>query len=44
MMNFLSYCDGETSLLEIAEKINYPCWDLYNLIDKLYLNDLLEAK
>ena len=44
MMNFLSYCDGETSLLEIAEKINYPCWDLYQLIDKLVLNNLLEAK
>jgi aminopeptidase-like protein len=41
MMNFLSYCDGEYSLIDIAEKINMPAWDLYELIDKLVSQDLI---
>ena len=35
MMNFISFCDGQTSLLEIADKLNIPMWDLYSLVDKL---------
>lgn len=41
MMNLLSFCDGEHSLLEIAEKINVPAWDLYGLVEKLILHDLI---
>ena len=41
MMNFLSLCDGQTSVLEIAEILNTPIWDLYNLIDKLISHDLI---
>jgi aminopeptidase-like protein len=41
MMNFLSFCDGEHSLLDIAEKINHPVWNLYKLVDKLILHDLI---
>jgi aminopeptidase-like protein len=41
MMNFLSLCDGEHSLLDIAEKINHPAWDLYELVEKLILHDLI---
>lgn len=41
MMNFLSFCDGEHSLIDIAEKINLPAWDLYELIEKLVSHDLI---
>jgi aminopeptidase-like protein len=41
MMNLLSFCDGEHSLLDIAEKINIPAWDLYELVEKLILHDLI---
>jgi len=41
MMNFISLCDGEHSLLDIAEKINFPAWELYELIEKLVANDLI---
>ena len=29
MMNFLAYCDGKLTNLEIAEKIDAPLWELY---------------
>lgn len=35
MMNFLAYCDGSLSSLEIAEKINVPLWELTEIIEKL---------
>lgn len=35
MMNFLAYCDGSSSSLEIAEKINTPLWELKETIEKL---------
>ena len=41
MMNFISLCDGEHSLLDIAEKINLPAWELYELIKKLVAHDLI---
>lgn len=41
MMNFMSFCDGEHSLLDIAEKINIPAWELYELTEKLVANDLI---
>ena len=44
MMNFISLCDGETSLLEIAEYLNTPIWDLYDVIDKLKSYSLIEVK
>ncbi len=33
--NFLSFCDGEHTLLDIAEKINLPAWELYEFVEKL---------
>ena len=35
MMDFISLCDGEKSLLEIAESLNVPVWELYSLSNKL---------
>ena len=43
MMNLISLCDGKNTLLEIAETLNTPIWNLYELIDKLVEHKLLEA-
>ncbi len=41
MLDLLSFCDGEHSLLDIAEKINVPAWELYELVEKLISHDLI---
>ncbi len=41
MMNLISYCDGTRSLLEIAELISEPFWELVPLVDKLKKHDLI---
>ena len=43
MMNLLSFCDGEHTLLDIAEKINLPAWDLYEIVEKLISNNLISS-
>lgn len=40
LMNLLAYCDGENDLIDIADKIGYPVWELYPFIEKL-LNEKL---
>ena len=42
MMNFLSLCDGQSSLLNIAESLNIPIWELYKLVDKLKSHKLID--
>ena len=42
MMDLISLCDGQNSLLEIAETLNTPIWELYKLTDKLFKHELLE--
>ena len=42
MMDFLSYCDGKNSLLDIAEKINQPIWNLYDIANKLLKEKLIK--
>ena len=42
MMDFISLCDGGTSLLKIADILNVPIWDLYDLCDNLEEHQLLE--
>lgn len=32
-MHFLSYCDGKHSLLDIAEKLEEPIWNLYKYLE-----------
>jgi aminopeptidase-like protein len=44
MINLLSFCDGEHSLLDIAEKLSLPAWDLYEIIEKLVSHDLISSK
>ena len=41
MMDLISMCDGNTSLLSIANKLNVPAWDLYDLIDTLKSKNIL---
>lgn len=41
MMDFISYCDGQHSLLEIAEIIDIPAWDLYDIADKLIAHNVI---
>lgn len=43
MMNMISYCDGEHTLLQIAEKINRPAWELIPMVEKLKSEGLLEV-
>ena len=42
MMNFLSLCDGRSSLLEIAERLKVPIWDLYEVTNKLQKHNLIQ--
>lgn len=41
MMDFLSFCDGQHSLLSIAEKLNTPIWELYSLVETLESHELI---
>lgn len=43
MMNFLAYCDGSLSNLEIAEKIKVPLWKLKETVDKLKKEGVLKT-
>ena len=42
MMDLISLCDGKTFLLEVAESLNTPIWELYELIETLVSHKLLE--
>jgi aminopeptidase-like protein len=44
MMNLISYCDGTQSLLEIAELIGQPFWDLLPIVRTLTENGLLSVE
>jgi aminopeptidase-like protein len=41
MMDLLTYCDGSKSLIEIAELINQPFWDIWPICEKLIKNNIL---
>ena len=43
MMDVISLCDGENTLLQIAETLITPIWELYELVDKLVEHKLLQA-
>lgn len=42
MMNLISYCDGKHTLLDIAEIINAPMWELVGILQPLLENGLIE--
>jgi len=41
MMNLIAYSDGSLSLLQIAEKIGQPMWDLVPILDRLVHDHLI---
>jgi aminopeptidase-like protein len=41
MMNLIAYCDGKLSLLQIAEKLNVPMWELIPHVERLKSQGLL---
>lgn len=43
MMNFISLCDGNTSLLDIADTLEVPIWKLYDLSEQLISHGLITA-
>ncbi|MDB4188287.1 DUF4910 domain-containing protein [bacterium] len=44
MMNFISYCDGTKSLLEIADIIEIPFWDLLGFATTLLNHGIIEKQ
>ena len=42
IMNLLAYSDGNTSLLEIAEMMNVPMWELTNIANRLKKEELIK--
>jgi aminopeptidase-like protein len=40
-MDVLSYCDGFHSVIDIANNLNVPAWDLYKTFDKLVGENLI---
>ena len=42
-MNLLSECDGTISLLQIANNLNVPIWELYELVDVFVSTGLLKV-
>jgi len=43
MMNLISWCDGKLDLISIADKLNVPAWDLYELVKKLKKHNLISS-
>lgn len=43
MMDFLAYCDGDSDLVDIAERIASPVWDLYPLVAQFTEAGLIAA-
>lgn len=42
--DILSWADGKTTLIDIAEMINVPIWDLYNIVKNLSKKKLISLK
>lgn len=41
MMDFISYCDGQHSLLEIGEILGRPMWEFQDIVAKMSAHNLL---
>ena len=42
--HFISFCDGQKSVLEIADLLDEPFWKLWPIVEKLVDNGLLSVK
>ena len=43
MLDFISLCDGNCTLIEIAEKLNVPIWELYDLVNLLESHKIIST-
>ena len=41
MTHFIAYADGKNDIIDISDRINVPCEDLYPVIEKLEKNELI---
>jgi len=42
MMDLISYADGTNDLIDIGNLIEQPVWNLYELVNKLLDNKILQ--
>ena len=42
LINMLSWCDGKNDLIDIAERLGVPVWELYEICDILIKNKLIK--
>jgi aminopeptidase-like protein len=42
ILNVLAYCDGRRDLLAVAEAIGEPLWRLFEIVERLSAEGLLE--
>ena len=42
--HLISYCDGQKSVIEIAELLDEPFWELWPIVEKLIAHGLLSVK
>ena len=42
MMNLITWSDGNSTMLEIAEKIDTPIWELQPILTNLIKHDIIE--
>ena len=43
MMDLISWSDGKHTLLEVADKINVPVWDLYDPLENLMQHGIIDV-
>jgi aminopeptidase-like protein len=43
MMDLVSLCDGKTDLIDIAETLDVPIWDLYEIVDTLKTHSIIQG-
>ena len=43
MMNLIAYSDGKSSLLEVADMIGVPMWELFDIVKRLEQEKVLEV-
>ena len=44
ILDIISYSDGSKDLIEIAQLINKPVWEIYDMIDQLIQKDVLQVE
>ena len=43
ILDIISYSDGFNDLIEIAQLINKPVWEIYDIIDQLIHKEVLQV-